>query len=83
MKTCKGACGVSICFTNSVWVIIVRLLAEGAEILYSVSLAEENKSSGARVIQSCGSTFEGFPFVVRNQPQKGRAKRAVATDFCG
>ena len=37
----------------------------------------------AQLIQSCASPFVGFPLVIKNQPQKRRAKRAVATNFCG
>ena len=37
----------------------------------------------AQLIQCWESPFVGFPFVIKNQPQKRRAKRAVATNFCG
>jgi len=38
---------------------------------------------GALLIQSCDSPVVGFPFVNKNQPQKRRATRAVATNFSG
>jgi hypothetical protein len=82
-KTCKGAFGVSISFANALLLPFVCLLAERAEILYSVCLAEVKKPSGAHLIQSCGSPFKGLSMRYQNQPQKWRAKRALATDFCG
>ena len=50
-----------------------------AEILYSTPLAE----GGAHLIQSSELPYVGFSSVIENQPQKRRAKHAVATNFCG
>ncbi len=64
----------------------VACLLKGAEILYSVSLSEEKnyKAIGCTILSNPAELlFEGFLTVIKNQPQKGRAKRAVAAEFCG
>ena len=38
---------------------------------------------GAHLIQSSELPYVGFSSVIENQPQKRRAKHAVATNFCG
>ena len=83
-NTCKGAAGVSIFLRmERLW---VACLLKGAEILYSVSLSEEKnyKAIGCTILSNPAELlFEGFLTVIKNQPQKGPAKRAVAAEFCG
>ena len=85
-NTCKGG-GISTAASINVPFCASDLCVHSAPRRefksYSVCLSEENNTPVHILIKFCRVLFSEFPTVITNQPQKRRAKRAVASNSCG